>query len=161
MGLIQYYRIKRRRCQIKNTVISVKCILSGSGEIYRLRIQKALSIDCMSRSIPRVPVVCIRTFSEAMLAIFSSYRLPVFSLYAEGLFIKGVALSSTVKWPISILNQFTMIFFCNRVNDHLLSRWLGFSAIGRKDKKRTTVLFALNLPPGAKHPVFMARNKTI
>jgi hypothetical protein len=26
-----------------------------------------------------------------------------------------------------------------------------------KRQKRTAVLFALNLPPGAKHPVFMAR----
>jgi hypothetical protein len=26
-----------------------------------------------------------------------------------------------------------------------------------KRQKRTVVLFALNLPPGAKHPVFMAR----
>jgi hypothetical protein len=44
------------------------------------------------------------------------------------------------------------------VNHHPQSGWLEFSAIGRKGKI-TSVLSTLNLQPGAKHPVYLARIK--
>jgi len=44
------------------------------------------------------------------------------------------------------------------VNYHPQSGWLGFSAIGRKGES-TSVLSTLNLQPGAKHPVCLARIK--